>query len=85
MLSRSRVLPKEGKEVRATDAQILISPSLLLLDFQSPSHLLTLLHTKYPPKYGNTEISHTLLRVSFGCIFAIQTSLLIVNMTKTLW
>ena len=29
---------------------------------------------------------HTLLRVSFGCIFAIQTSLLIVvNMTETLW
>jgi len=36
---------KEGEAVRATDAQILISPSLLPLA-SSPSHILTLLHTE---------------------------------------
>ena len=68
---------KEGEAVRATDAQILISPSLLLLT--SNLHPISLLFCiqnslrnteirKYPTHY------YILLRVSFGCIFAIQTS-----------
>lgn len=78
---------KEGEAVRATDAQILISPSLLFglpISIPYPDSFAYKIASEIR-KYGN--VPHIICSILFchSAVFSIQTSLSILNMTETLW